>query len=266
MGNMRASSTWLLVAAIVSIELNSSAAAAPIVWSGLTKTFTKANGANPLISTNQDHITANVALTRGSTQGLFNGVVESSYDKGPNTRPTGTAWATILNNPGKTIAATNFAALTFSTWKIAYGNAAGQNILNRDAVVHLISEDIYLDARFTAWTSAGAGGGFTYSRSQAPSPTGDYNGNSTVDAGDYVLWRRTLGQTASPAGSGADGDSSGTIGGGDFDYWRARFGNTVSASGTEAAAQIPEAASIIYSLGSVTFLSLLRWRTRTNRS
>ena len=41
------------------------------------------------------------------------------------------------------------------------------------------------------------------------SPTGDYNGNGVVDAADYVVWRKTLNSTASPTGSGADGNQSG---------------------------------------------------------
>jgi hypothetical protein len=66
----------------------------------------------------------------------------------------------------------------------------------------------------------------------APSagPTGDYNGNGTVDAADYVLWRNTLNQTVS-MGTGSDGSGNGTIDAADYNFWRARFGNTVSGAG-----------------------------------
>ena len=57
-------STWLLAAAW--------AAAAPTVWTGTTISFAKASGANHTLPANQDHLTASVALTRGSTQGIFN--------------------------------------------------------------------------------------------------------------------------------------------------------------------------------------------------
>lgn len=63
-------------------------------------------------------------------------------------------------------------------------------------------------------------------------PPGDYNHNGVVDAADYVVWRDTLSQAASPAGSGADGNANGTIDAGDFDFWRARFGDSAD-SGTE---------------------------------
>jgi hypothetical protein len=73
-----------------------------------------------------------------------------------------------------------------------------------------------------------------------PPPTGDYNGNGFVDAADYVLWRKTVGQPATPAGSGADGDKSGTIDAPDYTYWRARLGTIVNGVGTVQ--QVPEPA------------------------
>ena len=59
----------------------------------------------------------------------------------------------------------------------------------------------------------------------SPQPKqGDYNNNGIVDAADYVVWRKTLGQEVLNAGDGADGDESGFIDQGDYDFWRARFG------------------------------------------
>ena len=53
---------------------------------------------------------------------------------------------------------------------------------------------------------------------------GDYNNNGFVDAADYVVWRKTLGEGVLNPGDGADGDESLTIDQGDYDFWRARFG------------------------------------------
>ena len=79
----------------------------------------------------------------------------------------------------------------------------------------------------------------------APLP-GDYNGNGTVDAADYVVWRQTLGQSVSSSGSGADGDGDGTIDTGDFDIWRAHFGQTAgSGAGAMANAAVPEPATVL---------------------
>ena len=73
-----------------------------------------------------------------------------------------------------------------------------------------------------------------------PPPPGDYNLNGVVDAADYVVWRNTLTQTASPLGSGADGNANGTIDSGDFDFWRARFGNSVGAGTATVGSAVPE--------------------------
>jgi hypothetical protein len=70
---------------------------------------------------------------------------------------------------------------------------------------------------------------------------GDYNGDGQVDAGDYVLWRNTAGQTVA-AGSGADGDGDGSIDEDDFSIWRAHFGQS-SGSGSVAADAVPEPAA-----------------------
>src|SRR5256885_229899 len=53
---------------------------------------------------------------------------------------------------------------------------------------------------------------------------GDYNHNGTVDAADYVLWRKTAGQAASPAFSGADGSGNSVVDSADYGVWRANFG------------------------------------------
>jgi PEP-CTERM motif len=92
-------------------------------------------------------------------------------------------------------------------------------------------------------TGAGASTGFQVI--EVPSPTGDYNGNHVVDAGDYVVWRKTLNGSASPQGSGADGNSSGTIDAGDYTYWRARFGNAAPGSGASVGGAVPEPATLV---------------------
>jgi hypothetical protein len=70
---------------------------------------------------------------------------------------------------------------------------------------------------------------------------GDYNSNGIVDAADYVVWRKTLGQTG--AGLAADGNANNQIDQGDFDTWRAHLGQTAG-SGASATA-IPEPPSIV---------------------
>jgi hypothetical protein len=138
------------------------AAAAPTVWTGTALAFSKPSGANHTLPVNQDQLTANVALTRGSTQGMINILAEASFS---GISPVGTEWATALNTPLDTIAATNWAALDFTTWTAAYANNVGANILNHNAVVHLVADDVYLDLAFTSFQGGGSGGGFAYQRS-----------------------------------------------------------------------------------------------------
>lgn len=73
---------------------------------------------------------------------------------------------------------------------------------------------------------------------------GDFDGNGSVDAADYSVWRATFGQTVA-AGTGADGDRNGTVDEGDFAVWRLHFGESASgfAAGVAEAA-VPEPTSI----------------------
>jgi cyclophilin family peptidyl-prolyl cis-trans isomerase len=80
----------------------------------------------------------------------------------------------------------------------------------------------------------------------------DYNRNGVVDTADYVLWRKTFGQTGT--GLQADGNLNGQVDNGDFTVWRNNFGNisggTLSlgagaAAGTLAGSSAPEPSSSI---------------------
>jgi hypothetical protein len=217
------------------------AMATPVVWSGLTKTFTRPATGVSTDSANQDCITSHVCLTRNSTEGIFNIKLQSAYDKPTDHAPADTEWATALNNPSKTIAASNHANLSFTFWRSAYqggGHALPGNIVNRAAVLHLITDDIYLDIKFTSWGSGSTTALFSYVRSVLP---GDFNGNGVVDAADYTNWRDTLGQTVT-AGNGADINASGMIDAPDYDFWSSHFGGLVPGAGSGAggAAAVPE--------------------------
>jgi hypothetical protein len=76
---------------------------------------------------------------------------------------------------------------------------------------------------------------------------GDYNGDGTVDAADYLVWRDTMGQSG--AGLATDGNGNNLVDAGDYDVWRRHFGQSTglgSAAGTTgfANAPVPEPASI----------------------
>ncbi len=128
------------------------------VWTGTTTTFTKANDADFTLEANQDRITSNVWITRKSSQGIYNIKTESGYAN--SSSPDDTEWAT-----GTTA---NYLDYTYTDWETWQANETSDNtpdIVGVDAVIHLISENIYIDIKFTSWTSGGAGGGFGYERS-----------------------------------------------------------------------------------------------------
>ena len=133
------------------------AAEAVTVWPGPRVVFTKNDGADPKQAANQDRLTANVWLTRGSTQGLYNAGRETFFSHALS--PTDTEWAT-----GTTA---NYASLTFrdwETWAKSVGNPPATVGMN--AVLHLKTDDIYIDIKFLSWSERlTGGGGFSYERS-----------------------------------------------------------------------------------------------------
>jgi hypothetical protein len=77
---------------------------------------------------------------------------------------------------------------------------------------------------------------------------GDFNGDGTVDAADYSVWRKTLGQSG--ALLAADGNGNGQVDAGDHGVWAAHFGQTVGggsgfASFGHAAVPEPTTAALV---------------------
>jgi hypothetical protein len=98
---------------------------------------------------------------------------------------------------------------------------------------------------------------------------GDFNQNGTVDAADYVVWRKTLGQTRDRFGPSlaADANDDGQIDAADYGIWRSHFGNTAltaagatAGSSSSANAAVPEPTAAALAL-----LALLGLACRRNR-
>ena len=124
--------------------------------------FTKADDADPTQAANQDRLTSNVWLTRGGNRGLYNIAKEAFFTH--SVSPADTEWAS-----GTTA---NYASLTYTdweTWARSVGNPPSTPGVN--AVLHLKTDDIYLDIKFIFWSMRS--GGFSYERS-TPGPI---NGN-----------------------------------------------------------------------------------------
>jgi hypothetical protein len=89
---------------------------------------------------------------------------------------------------------------------------------------------------------------------------GDYNGNGTVDAADYVLWRVNLGMATTLPND----TTPGTVEQVDYDVWRSNFGRSSGAAGGAAfgSQQVPEPASIMSGLAAFVLGTAARRRNR----
>lgn len=136
--------------ALAEIMLSAQVVCAATVWNG------PAIGASNV--TEPDQITPNVWITRGGSQGLYNAKTESSFTHFLS--PADTEWA-----DGTTASYSTLAYTDWNTWaKNIHGGPP--NTVGLNAVVHLISEDIYIDITFTSWS---VGGAYSYQRS-TPTP------------------------------------------------------------------------------------------------
>jgi hypothetical protein len=93
---------------------------------------------------------------------------------------------------------------------------------------------------------------------------GDYNRNGVVDAGDYVVWRNTKGQSVAVGtlvGNGADGDRNGIIDDNDFLIWRANLGNVRGITSNGSGTAVPEPGGVAV-LGFAWFLFVHMRRRR----
>jgi hypothetical protein len=73
---------------------------------------------------------------------------------------------------------------------------------------------------------------------------GDYNGDGTVNAADYTVWRNSLGS----ANSNADGNGSGLVDANDYLVWKNHYGQTASGASLGNLGNVPEPSACILSL------------------
>ena len=127
----------------VCFSVMAPSAEAATIWSGPRITFTKLRVDDETNPAFQDRLTPRVWLTRGTNRALYNVRQESSFNRA--TSPVDTEWAygTTANLP----------SLKFTNWATHNGGCSPCQV-GRDAVVHLISEDIYIDIKIVSWVAA----------------------------------------------------------------------------------------------------------------
>ena len=126
------------------------------VWTGPLIAYNQPSP-DPTQVSNQDRITPDVWLTRAASKGLFNAFSETNATA---LSPTNTEWAFGTLD--------NYASLHYTNWLAWLNGQSPTTLVGQAAVVHLISDDIYLSIQFTLWGSMGSGG-FAYQRS-TPAP------------------------------------------------------------------------------------------------
>jgi hypothetical protein len=86
----------------------------------------------------------------------------------------------------------------------------------------------------------------------------DYNGDGSVNAADYTVWRNSLNQSGDDLP--ADGDRSGTVNRLDYDFWKARYGQAVGGGASLASAIVPEPAAYSLFATGLAFIAANRRR------
>ncbi len=138
---------------------------AQTIWRGPKITFTKADNTGTSTA-NQDRITDRVSITRKNASGIFNILRESeagnTHEAG-TLAPADTEWAYGTTE--------NYASLTYQNLPALIGEGNFTGIADgRNMVLHLITDDIYIDIKFLSWTNGNGAtatdyGGFSYERS-----------------------------------------------------------------------------------------------------
>ena len=142
---------------------------AQTVWTGPKMTFTKANFADFTQPANQDRITSNVWITRSDTMGIFNIATETIYSDFFSPEDTEWAFGTTADT----------GTVTFAAWENAV-NSTPPSMVNQDMVLHLITDDIYIDIKFLSWSGGASGGGFSYERSTNPTISIEENASANT--------------------------------------------------------------------------------------
>jgi glucose/arabinose dehydrogenase len=146
-----------LCVAALSAPLSGRAAT---IWTGPTTTFTDVDGSDPTQPVNQDRLTPSIWITRGSSQGIYNAKTEAGFTH--TLSPADTEWA-----DGTTATYSSLSYMDWNTWAQSHPGGPVATV-GVSAVVHLISDDIYLNVQFTSWGQRT--GGFSWQRS-TPAPT-----------------------------------------------------------------------------------------------
>jgi len=142
-----------------------------------------------------------------------------------------------------------------------FSQAVAQSISSEGTLQHIFFQIPETD-EYEIWVHQyddDLGGGQSYALAWWASPVvpvfvpGDYNGDTIVDAEDYIFWRENFGDSVD-AGTGADGNGDGVVDAADYVVWRKNF----SAPGS-GGSQVPEPNALISLAVGLVALSSARY-------
>lgn len=113
----------------------------------------------------------------------------------------------------------------------------------------LNAEQIHFASGYLSFTLAPLSGRYILLAENAVTLPGDYNGNGTVDAADYVVWRN---------GDSPDDTQAG------YNLWKANFGKT--AGNSAALTTIPEPSTLLITIAVLAALSACRRNNQRRRN
>lgn len=121
-----------------------------VIWTVEKITFSK------LALGDADALTSNVTLMRGANSGLYNNVSET---ENTSISPADTRWAYGTTQD-------DLSSLSFDTFKnaVGQGNQGNKPPMGSDLVLHLVTDDIYMDITFLTWET---NGNYSYERSSS---------------------------------------------------------------------------------------------------
>jgi hypothetical protein len=123
---------------------------------------------------------------------------------------------------------------------------------------------------YTFWLQQGTPPSTTYQLNFNVLRPGDYNGDGSVNAADYTVWRNTVGSTTDfrADNTGPSGMPDGLVNRLDFDYWKQHYGEGAGSGAAIAESPpVPEpAASLLALVGLCGLASIVTDRERRRPS
>jgi hypothetical protein len=180
-----------------------------------------------------DPVTGSASLENQST---FNINIDSYLIRSTTGVLDVEGWTPLAESLG---AAGGWTASSGATNRVAEGNLLGSTLLAANGGrlpigtpidPDMLEDETDLELEFTVTGMSAIEGGVLFSAAvPQPALPGDYNGNGTVDAADYVLWRN-----GGPLQN--EGVTPNSVTAEDYSFWRSRFGMTAGSGASSVAA------------------------------